>query len=87
VDDLKPLHTMRKEFGSIVTEKMGIYAASRALRHSDIQVTALHYVDKKQRIATGLGAVFAPANVTKGDFAGKGKGGKTPKKPRRAKAG
>lgn len=83
VDDLKPLHTMRKEFGSIVTEKMGIYAASRALRHADIQVTALHYVDKKQRIATGLGAVLTPSNVTTADFAGAGKA----RKARRAKAG
>lgn len=68
VDDRKPLHTLRKEFGSIVADKMGIYAASRALRHADVQVTTMHYVDKKQRIATGLGAVLVPANVTKGAF-------------------
>jgi hypothetical protein len=29
-----------------------------------------HYLDKKQRIATELGAVFAPANVETADFAG-----------------
>lgn len=70
LDDRKPLHTLRKEFGSIVADKLGIYAASRALRHADVQVTAMHYLDKKQRIATGLGAVLTPTNVQTVDFAG-----------------
>ena len=70
VDDRKPLHTLRKEFGSIVADKLGIYAASRALRHADGQVTAMHYLDKKQRIATGLGAVLVPENVQAVNFAG-----------------
>lgn len=71
VNERKPLHTLRKEFGSIVADKMGIYSASRALRHADVQVTTMHYLDKKQRIATGLGAVLAPANVERADFTGK----------------
>lgn len=57
------LHTLRKEYGSLVGDKYGIYAASRALRHSDVQVTAMHYLDKKQRIAVGLGSVLAPLNA------------------------
>lgn len=73
VDDRKPLHTLRKEYGSIVADKLGIYAASRALRHGDVQVTATHYLDKKQRITTGLGSVFLPDNVKTADFAGDGK--------------
>ena len=32
VNDRKPLHPLREEFGSIVADKMGIYAASRAFR-------------------------------------------------------
>lgn len=63
MEERKYLHTLRKEFGSLVAQEHGIYAASRALRHSDIQVTAKHYLDKKQRISIGLGRLLAPANV------------------------
>jgi integrase len=51
----KPLHTLRKEFGSRVCQLHGIYAASRALRHADIGVTAQHYLDKKAHVTIGLG--------------------------------
>jgi integrase len=72
----KYLHELRKEYGSLVAHQHGLYAASRALRHSDVQVTAMHYLDKKERISIGLGAVLAgnlPKNViqaTKSDFIG-----------------
>src|SRR6266403_1819086 len=46
--------TRRKEFGSLVCEQFGIYAASRALRHADIAITSQHYVDKKRRATVGL---------------------------------
>jgi hypothetical protein len=39
----RPLHALRKEFGSQICDKHGIYAASRALRHSDVGATALHF--------------------------------------------
>ena len=55
----KPIHTLRKEVGSIITEKEGLYAASSFLRHSDIQVTAAHYVDNRKPITSGLGAILA----------------------------
>jgi integrase len=51
-----PLHTLRKEFGSLMCSRYGIYGASRALRHRDIQVTSQHYVDTKQRLVPGLAA-------------------------------
>jgi integrase len=54
-----PLHALRKEFGSQICEKHGIYAASRALRHSDVGTTALHYLDKRSRATTGLGALLS----------------------------
>ena len=60
VEDRKALHTLRKEFGSLVAQEHGIYAASRALRHADIQVTAKHYLDKKQSISIGLGHLLKP---------------------------
>ena len=51
----KPLHTLRKEFGSQINLRHGLYSASRALRHGNIEVTAQVYVDKRERAAIGLG--------------------------------
>lgn len=51
----KPLHELRKEFGSLINERHGIYEASRALRHSQIAITVAHYADKKGRATVGLG--------------------------------
>lgn len=64
VEGLRPLHTMRKEFGSLVCQQAGLYAASRALRHADVGITARHYLDAKERVTVGLGALLRPANVT-----------------------
>jgi hypothetical protein len=60
------LHTLRKEYGSQVCAQFGIHAASRALRHADIGVTAQFYTDSRARISSGLGHLLAPApeNVT-----------------------
>jgi hypothetical protein len=61
----KPLHELRKEFGSQVCAKYGIYAASRMLRHADIGITAQHYLDQKERVTIGLGNLLTmPRNVT-----------------------
>ena len=49
LDVPNPVHTLRKEFGSLVARQAGIYAASRALRHSSIQITASVYVDTKDK--------------------------------------
>jgi integrase len=54
-----PLHALRKEFGSQICDRHGIYAASRALRHSDVGTTALHYLDKRSRTTTGLGVLLS----------------------------
>ena len=53
-----PIHTLRKEFGSLINQKFGIYAASAALRHSNITVTREHYVDKKERVALDIGELL-----------------------------
>jgi integrase len=55
VHSLKPLHTLRKEFGSEVCKHAGIYAASMALRHSDIKITTQYYVQDRSRATVGLG--------------------------------
>jgi hypothetical protein len=41
-----------------VCDKHGLYAASRALRHANVGITAAHYLDKKSRVTSGLGAVL-----------------------------
>lgn len=50
VDNIKPLHTMRKEIGSIIASEHGIFEASRYLRHSDIRITSAIYADKKKSV-------------------------------------
>lgn len=50
IDSLKPLHTLRKEIGSIIASEHGIFEASRFLRHSDIRITSAIYADKKKVI-------------------------------------
>jgi integrase len=57
-----PLHTLRKEFGSIIAAEHGIYAASRLLRHADITTTAQYYLDKKKRVTSGLGRLLKGAS-------------------------
>jgi integrase len=63
VNTPKPLHTLRKEAGSLIATNSGIHAASRFLRHSDIQVTAMHYADHKERVTVDIGAFLEPENV------------------------
>lgn len=53
-----PLHTLRKEFGSLINQKFGIFAASAALRHSNITITREAYVDRKERIALNIGELM-----------------------------
>jgi integrase len=51
----KPLHTLRKEYGSLLTRSYGIHAASRALRHADLRMTSEHYSDSTARVTPGIG--------------------------------
>ena len=55
----KKLHELRKECGSVIANSLGIFAASRALRHSDIRITSQYYADKKTRITTGLDSILS----------------------------
>jgi integrase len=56
-----PLHSLRKEYGSRICDKLGIYAASQALRHADIAITSQHYLDKKRQVTAALGHLLTPA--------------------------
>jgi integrase len=58
VKSIRPLHTLRKEFGSLINRAHGIHAASRALRHASIGITAEVYVDAKLRTTSGLGPLL-----------------------------
>lgn len=54
INSQKPLHELRKEFGSIIADKAGIFQASIQLRHSNIQTTRNHYIDKKNQVVVPL---------------------------------
>ena len=54
-----PLHALRKEFGSIVCQKAGVYVASRLLRHTNISMTAAIYTDDRGRVTSGLGVALS----------------------------
>jgi integrase len=65
VEGNKPIHVLRKEFGSRINQLGDIHAASRALRHADIAVTAAFYSDSRKRVTTDFGRLLksAPGNV------------------------
>ena len=50
-----PLHTLRKEFGSQIHARYGLLAASEALRHGGVAVTARHYVENRSHSVLGFG--------------------------------
>jgi integrase len=61
-----PIHTLRKEFGSMMAQQFGIFVASRALRHSSVAVTESHYVTQKRTSSVGLGHLLkTPDNIVK----------------------
>ena len=55
----KPLHELRKEFGSMVNRKHGLSAAKDLLGHADIGTTAGYYIDKPHQATSGLGPLLA----------------------------
>jgi integrase len=63
VESRAPIHTLRKEAGSIIAAQAGIFAASRFLRHADLQVTAAHYVSVKERSTVDMSSILPPKNV------------------------
>jgi integrase len=63
ITDKKPLHVLRKEFGSIINQRHGLYAASAALRHRNISTTAGHYVGHKSRIMFEFGDLLSGPTI------------------------
>jgi integrase len=58
VTALKPLHELRKEFGSMVNRAHGLSAAKDLLGHADIGITAAYYIDKPHQVTSGLGSLL-----------------------------
>jgi integrase len=56
----KPIHTLRKEFGSLITESSDIFTASRQLGHASIALTATYYAENRRRVAPAIGAMLNP---------------------------
>jgi len=63
IEAQKPLHELRKELGSLITQEHGIYAASRVMRHSSPETTARHYSDIKTLPIVQIGGWEKPENL------------------------
>lgn len=50
VNGNKPLHELRKEFGSIVARKSDLFTASRMLGHANLDVTQHFYTESRNRV-------------------------------------
>jgi integrase len=59
------IHALRKEFGSLICQQAGIFAASTALRHSSIALTRDVYVDNKAPAVLNIGALLNSQPATK----------------------
>jgi integrase len=60
----KPLHQMRKLYGSALADLHGLHAASSGLRHADIRTTSAFYADRRVKVTPGFGAAISGASVT-----------------------
>jgi integrase len=55
----KPLHALRKMYGSQLAGLHGLHVASSGLRHADIRTTAEYYVDRRVRMTSGFGKILS----------------------------
>ena len=61
----KPLHQMRKIYGSALADLHGLHAASSGLRHADIRTTSAFYADRRVKVTPGFGSAISGAEVLK----------------------
>jgi integrase len=64
VQEHKPLHTLRKLYGSALADLHGLHAASAGLRHSDIKTTHDFYADRRVKVTPGFGSAISGASVS-----------------------
>ena len=55
----KPLHSLRKEFGSLIAQTADLLTASRQLRHGSITVTAALYVESRRKASPNITSMLA----------------------------
>jgi integrase len=60
----KPLHQLRKLYGSALADLHGLHAASSGLRHADIRTTSAFYADRRVKVTPGFGAAISGASLT-----------------------
>jgi len=65
VDEVTPLHILRKEFGSIINAQSDIHTACRQLRHYNIRTTSEIYTDNRRISSVPVGAML-DSNPPKG---------------------
>jgi len=59
----KPLHALRKLYGSMLAELHGIHVAAAGLRHADIRTTSEFYADRTLKLTPGFGSVLSGALI------------------------
>lgn len=59
----KPLHALRKLYGSALADLHGLHAASSGLRHADIRTTSAFYADRRVKVTPGFGSAISGALV------------------------
>ena len=55
----RPLHILRKEFGSIINAQSDIHTAKNQLRHASIATTSATYADNRKRSTVGIGEMLS----------------------------
>lgn len=65
VDSDRPIHVLRKEFGSIINAQSDIFTAMTQLRHSNIATTAAFYADNRRRSTVALGEMIKPKKTAR----------------------
>jgi integrase len=88
VDSPKPLHTLRKESGSLVAQQHGLFQAQQHLRHRDVSTTARFYLDRKAKAAIDTAALLkadegGPSNIISLSSVEPAETGKRPRRARR----
>jgi integrase len=58
VTSAKPLHSLRKEFGSIVAQTADLLTASRQLRHGSLAVTAGIYIENRRKASPNIASML-----------------------------
>ena len=63
VQGIKPIHALRKLYGSVLAERHGIHAASSGLRHANIRTTGEFYADRTVKLTGGFGSALSSSGA------------------------